>query len=522
MSSLTTPARAARHELAGFEGRLIGPEDADYDEARKVYNAMIDKRPALIARCAGPDDVAAGDRLRARARPAARRPRRRAQRRRAGHVRRRRRDRPVAAARHRGRPAGAHRPRRRRLHVGRGRPRDRRARPGDPERHHRDHRRRRAHARRRSRAPDARASGSRSTTCSRPSSCWPNGERVRASADEHADLFWAIRGGGGNFGVVTSFLFRLHEVGDVFGGPTFWPVEDARRGARGLPRVPARRAARAQRVLRVLRGAAGPAVPRGAPPAQGLRHRLVLRRRRGGRHRGDGADARRRARAAHARRAADAASRPSRARSTASTRPATSGTGARTSSRRSPMPRSTSTRGSARSCRRCKSTMHLYPIDGAAHDVDSGRHGLELPRREVGRRVRRRRPRPGERERDPEVVDRLLRGAAPVLGRRRLREHDDGRGTGAGARELPRQLRPARADQGGSTTPRTRSASTRTSSRRARSSPRSVSSGPRDRSCSLPASPSHRRTGPVPSHASVRPAPRARRRAGRACVAHPR
>ena len=54
-----------------------------------------------------------------------------------------------------------------------------------------------------------------------------SGETVRASADEHPDLFWAIRGGGGNFGVVTSFLFRLHEVGTIFGGPTFWPVEDA-------------------------------------------------------------------------------------------------------------------------------------------------------------------------------------------------------------------------------------------------------------------------------------------------------
>ncbi len=52
-----------------------------------------------------------------------------------------------------------------------------------------------------------------------------SGERVRASASEHPDLFWAIRGGGGNFGVVTSFLFRLHEVGTVLGGPTFWPVE---------------------------------------------------------------------------------------------------------------------------------------------------------------------------------------------------------------------------------------------------------------------------------------------------------
>ena len=52
-----------------------------------------------------------------------------------------------------------------------------------------------------------------------------SGERVRASADEHSDLYWAIRGGGGNFGVVTSFLFRLHEVGTVVAGPTLWAIE---------------------------------------------------------------------------------------------------------------------------------------------------------------------------------------------------------------------------------------------------------------------------------------------------------
>src|SRR6266567_2452427 len=52
-----------------------------------------------------------------------------------------------------------------------------------------------------------------------------SGERVHVSADENPDLYWAIRGGGGNFGVVTSFVFRLHEVGTVVGGPTFWPVE---------------------------------------------------------------------------------------------------------------------------------------------------------------------------------------------------------------------------------------------------------------------------------------------------------
>src|SRR5262249_32897320 len=54
-----------------------------------------------------------------------------------------------------------------------------------------------------------------------------DGERLRASADEHPDLFWALRGGGGNFGVVTSFEFRLHSVGPtVLAGPIFWDAND--------------------------------------------------------------------------------------------------------------------------------------------------------------------------------------------------------------------------------------------------------------------------------------------------------
>ena len=52
-----------------------------------------------------------------------------------------------------------------------------------------------------------------------------DGTQARASADENQDLFWAIRGGGGNFGVVTSFTFRAHPVSIVQAGPTFWPLE---------------------------------------------------------------------------------------------------------------------------------------------------------------------------------------------------------------------------------------------------------------------------------------------------------
>ncbi len=54
-----------------------------------------------------------------------------------------------------------------------------------------------------------------------------SGEFVTVSEQEHPDLFWAIRGGGGNFGVVTSFLFRLHPVSSVYAGPMFWEMEQA-------------------------------------------------------------------------------------------------------------------------------------------------------------------------------------------------------------------------------------------------------------------------------------------------------
>jgi FAD/FMN-containing dehydrogenase len=55
-----------------------------------------------------------------------------------------------------------------------------------------------------------------------------DGEVLTASEDESPDLFWGVRGGGGNFGIVTSFEYRLHPVGPiVLAGPIFYPLEDA-------------------------------------------------------------------------------------------------------------------------------------------------------------------------------------------------------------------------------------------------------------------------------------------------------
>jgi hypothetical protein len=51
-----------------------------------------------------------------------------------------------------------------------------------------------------------------------------DGELLEVDADSHPDLFWALRGGGGNFGVATAFKLRLHEVGTIVGGPLFLPA----------------------------------------------------------------------------------------------------------------------------------------------------------------------------------------------------------------------------------------------------------------------------------------------------------
>src|SRR5450759_2101574 len=67
-----------------------------------------------------------------------------------------------------------------------------------------------------------------------------DGQLVTASEHEHADLFWALRGGGGNFGVVTSLEYRLHPVGPVvFAGPVFYPGAAAVEVLRGWRDRPA-------------------------------------------------------------------------------------------------------------------------------------------------------------------------------------------------------------------------------------------------------------------------------------------
>ena len=67
-----------------------------------------------------------------------------------------------------------------------------------------------------------------------------DGSFVTASETENADLLWALRGGGGNFGVVTSFLFHTHPAGMIYGGPIIFDLADAAAVMRWYPGVPAK------------------------------------------------------------------------------------------------------------------------------------------------------------------------------------------------------------------------------------------------------------------------------------------
>ena len=211
---------------AETRGQVITADAAGYDEHRIVNNAMHDRRPAMIVRCTDAADVIAAVALRTRRRSRCRRPRRRSQRGWFRHLRRRRRDRPVSDG-----ECSSRRPRRT-ARAGGG------ATWGDF-----DHA---THV-----AGMATTGGIISTTgvggltlgggigylarrCGltidslvAADVVTADGRLVVASEHENEDLFWALRGGGGNFGVVTSLEYELHDVSTIVGGPMLYEVADA-------------------------------------------------------------------------------------------------------------------------------------------------------------------------------------------------------------------------------------------------------------------------------------------------------
>jgi FAD/FMN-containing dehydrogenase len=226
MSTTVSALESARDKLPSFGDRLIGPEDARYEEARSLFNAMIDKRPALIVRCETADDVAAAIRFA--------------------------RDQGLQIAVRGGAHNGAGLasvddglvidltpmksvsvdPSTRTVKVGAG------CVWGEVDAATGPH----------SLAVPtgiisttgvagltlggghgylARRHGLTIDNLLSAKLVLADGSQIVASADEHPDLFWAIRGGGGNFGVVTEFTFRAHPLETIVGGPSFWAIEDA-------------------------------------------------------------------------------------------------------------------------------------------------------------------------------------------------------------------------------------------------------------------------------------------------------
>ena len=216
--------RTTEFELPGFTGELIHPGDATYDEARAVFNAMIDRKPALIARCTNADDVAAAVNVA--------------------------REQDIALSVY----GGGHGVTGSAV-VDAGICIDLRGMKGvdiDPQA-----RTVRAEAGLTWGEFDAATqehglavTGGRVTTTGisglalGSGSGWlqrkfgytcdnlvqaevvtADGRKVIASEDENPDLFWGLRGGGGNFGVVTAFHLRLHPLGPiVLGGMLMYPA----------------------------------------------------------------------------------------------------------------------------------------------------------------------------------------------------------------------------------------------------------------------------------------------------------
>ncbi len=229
-TKITTTIETKIEQLKnGLSGQVILPSDDAYESARRIWNAMIDKRPALIARCATTSDVVrAVNFARDNGRPP-RRARRRAQHRRQRLVRRRPRDRPVADE---GRDASTLRARRVTVEAG--------ATLADLDAATQAH-------------GLATPLGINSTTgvagltlgggfgwlsrkygmtidnLESAEVVTADGKVVRASATENPDLFWALRGGGGNFGVVTrSSSGSTRSAPTVLSGLIVYPFAEAK------------------------------------------------------------------------------------------------------------------------------------------------------------------------------------------------------------------------------------------------------------------------------------------------------
>ena len=126
----------------------------------------------------------------------------------------------------------------------RGHARGRRARPGRARGLLARRRRRRLHARRRAQLARPRATAWPRTASPRSSSSPPTACFVRATEDVEPELFWALRGGGGSFGVVTALEFRLYPLREVYAGTLFWPIEQRAGDPRRVARVGRRGAGR--------------------------------------------------------------------------------------------------------------------------------------------------------------------------------------------------------------------------------------------------------------------------------------
>ena len=202
--------------VSGFKGKALTAGDPDYDSSRAIWNGAIDRKPAVIARCADAGQVASAVRfardsdLEIAVRgggPQLCRDR----------GRRRRPDDPSRRdERGQRRSGGAPGQMRRRGHLGRSR-------RGDAEPWTGDSRAASSatpgvaglDARRRHRLADEEGGAHLRQSPVAAEVVTADGRIVRASRDANPDLLWALKGGGGNFGIVTSFDFALHPVGPM-------------------------------------------------------------------------------------------------------------------------------------------------------------------------------------------------------------------------------------------------------------------------------------------------------------------